>query len=292
MNRYMGISWRYVPGDDTVPKVKGAFTLIELLVVISIIAVLAAMLMPALDRAREKARQTVCGSNVRQMITSLILYANDWDGRVPFHDSHFCSPWHCDTGDYEPLDPELPDEFDHKTLILPMQDYGWHESLIDCPSTKQQITFDKSGYENYYWWDQDFVYLAGFLESRVTYASSEWLDEQYGEPTVPDVYPFRESGTKVFLADGTNYYSLDSSGNSHTRMNHGGGRDRTLTNAGPQYLRNNLLGANRGLTDGSVHWVKPDEMGRNFEYGVNPADWDKAHYALKFSSSRSWPYYW
>lgn len=62
---------------------KRAFTLIELLVVISIIAILAAMLMPALARARAQARMAACTSNLRNISTEMTIYSNDFNGALP-----------------------------------------------------------------------------------------------------------------------------------------------------------------------------------------------------------------
>ena len=59
------------------------FTLIELLIVISIIAILAAMLMPALSRARSAARKTVCMNQMKQLGTTVVLYCDDYDGYLP-----------------------------------------------------------------------------------------------------------------------------------------------------------------------------------------------------------------
>ncbi len=59
------------------------FTLIELLVVIAIIAVLAALLFPVFAQAREKARQTACLSNLKQVGTALALYVQDFDEVFP-----------------------------------------------------------------------------------------------------------------------------------------------------------------------------------------------------------------
>lgn len=62
---------------------KKGFTLIELLVVIAIIAILAAILFPVFARAREKARQTSCLSNVKQLGLAFMQYAQDYDERLP-----------------------------------------------------------------------------------------------------------------------------------------------------------------------------------------------------------------
>ena len=69
--------------------ITSAFTLIELLVVIAIIAILAAILFPVFAKAREKARQATCASNLKQISLAFMGYVQDYDETFPPTD--FCT---------------------------------------------------------------------------------------------------------------------------------------------------------------------------------------------------------
>ena len=115
------------------------FTLIELLVVIAIIAILAAILFPVFARAREKARQSSCLSNVKQIMLGVLMYAQDYDERLLI-----AASWPTPAG----------------TVVWDqiVQPYANNQQIFVCPSERDKQHARDLGYG---WNYQEFGYYTG-----------------------------------------------------------------------------------------------------------------------------------
>lgn len=112
------------------------FTLIELLVVIAIIAILAALLFPVFAKARAKAQQTVCLSNLKQLGLAILMYASDYDEMLP---RDFSGPGGIH-------DPSENMEFNWNN-IMP---YVKNEQIFQCPVEPVGLAEDGSHHNSSY----------------------------------------------------------------------------------------------------------------------------------------------
>jgi prepilin-type N-terminal cleavage/methylation domain-containing protein/prepilin-type processing-associated H-X9-DG protein len=198
----------------TNPSAVSAFTLIELLVVIAIIAILAAIIFPVFAQAREKARQTACLSNMRQIGMALSMYMQDYDEQS-VHTHHDLEsgetianlyPW------YQPLQPYIkngnifrcPSLNDTPTLfpnIITLADWNQYRTdylingffshgiaLASFSTPAEQITFGERhtgiAFFDYHPWPSapDGNWERGFLDGSGYKIGDVSTDSQVKEP--------------------------------------------------------------------------------------------------------------
>lgn len=149
--------------------VRSAFTLVELLVVIGIIAILIAILLPALGKAKQQANVTACLSNQKQLLTALLMYVNDNKGTFPggpgiakyggdsaprlyralaTWDSAARNPYSCNQ-----------DEASGPTFLAKY--VGKSKRIPGCPANPDSVKdtgFDASTNRSNYWYPMSLVY--------------------------------------------------------------------------------------------------------------------------------------
>jgi len=199
---------------------RNAFTLIELLVVIAIIAILAAILMPVFAKAREKARQASCTSNMKQIALAFAIYAQDYDGAyvVRYMDDH--NP----NGGWS--------RRNWNVIILP---YTKNSQIFRCPSSRiTSISYAMSCDKNWNWKGYKYQNTDATLrEPEIQFPSESILMGEtaycsgYGRTTIPQCAASTHRVCQPYSLDPNHYndtwrWHTDISTNQTDEMHNGG----------------------------------------------------------------------
>ena len=221
-----------------------AFTLIELLVAIAIIAILAALLLPALINTKERARRVACKSNLRQFTLAVQMYGHENRDRIP---SALPDDQSVAAYEYTPVIPRTTRD----TLIK----YSGSPKMLECPSLGKPFNTANGWDVGSYGFVIAYNYLGG--HSRTPWlaggGSNAWVSPQTtsGDPTLPlitDMNDWSPAYAKTFAPHGARGPIL---------------RDGDFSNGGAQGTSPKQIGAvggNVGLVDGSVNWKPIAQM--------------------------------
>jgi len=248
------------------------FTLIELLVVISIIVLLAAMLIPALNKIRDLANRAVCANNIRQHLLGLTFYAEDYDGKFPCYGGMGFWLWDLDRPFARVLvknvglTPSTPDE------LTPAPDVFYCDSNIAQKRARQR-----------YW---DYHHPSG---ARAPYrvVGYFFILDRLNRDGTSRRGPIEGSGNKKWIStmnisnpgDAELVVDItmsDSDTDSFTKVLSGGARgEYTGWYDSTSHVKSEYegLGGNIGFVDGHVKWRPFNEMEIRWTSGSGPHFW-------------------
>ena len=256
------------------PRTYG-FTLVELLVVIGIIALLIAILLPSLSKAREQAKRVACGSQVRQFCQALIMFANENKGKL----MDVGNVDHRLDQETDPTNKAPVDDIEAKSLGSEVQvihpgardllnkKYGIPRDMFFCPSNVDMNTdfnFNRTDKKNYAF--VGYMFLAG--RTNLALPAKDILKPTAGPykgfeealsselPVVPSKLG-QKAFYKVLVADTTRSY-----GNELNPSNHVIGKDDGTWGAAAGYMPPGKGGGNTGFIDGHVEWKAQSAMGQ------------------------------
>ena len=171
------------------------FTLIELLVVIAIIGILAAMLLPALGTAREKAHRTACLNNLKEIALGIAMYADAYNGRMP--QDLTINP--TLTGSYNLLSNVITSA---KIFTCPSDNAARSQTGYPLTNTIANMAISYSYSVGLYWQDQpDSIIALDRMGKSVTAAGYTKGASWSGSGNTP-IAPHRDAGGNVLFNDG------------------------------------------------------------------------------------------